>query len=144
MKHISYADKSLLAGDDVVDLLLHYAARLADSGSADDVDVHVYSSDGDETTATFVLGPGMGIMAEVAHTSMEAPDNSETIAYLREKLELLDSGGHGARRLLLRAARDGPARRPRGLTPTGGPGPPRPECTGSPALSAARIIDGDA
>ncbi|MBO0985861.1 hypothetical protein [Rathayibacter sp. SD072] len=95
MKHISYADKSLLAGDDVVDLLLHYAARLAAAGSADDVDVHVFSSDGDETVATFVLGPGMGIMAEVAHSSMEAPDNSEAIAYLREKLELLDSPPHG-------------------------------------------------
>jgi len=95
MKHISYADKSLLAGDDVVDLLLHYAARLADHGAADDVDLHVFSADGDETIATFVLGPGMGIMAEVAHTSMPAPDNSEAMAYLREKLELLDSPPHG-------------------------------------------------
>jgi hypothetical protein len=48
MKHITYAEKSLLIGDATADLLLDYAAALGSDGASDSVSVHAISSDDDE------------------------------------------------------------------------------------------------
>jgi hypothetical protein len=47
MKHITYAEKSLLIGDATADLLLEYAAALGSDGTSDSVSIHAISSDGD-------------------------------------------------------------------------------------------------
>jgi hypothetical protein len=87
MKHITFGDKSLLIGDDAADAVLSYAARLATENKGDTVDIHAISSDGDEVTATFLLGPGVTMMAETTNTTLPEPDNTTAIEYMREALK---------------------------------------------------------
>jgi hypothetical protein len=89
MKHVTYADKSLLMGDEAADTLLEYASALVNAGKADTVDVHAFGEDGQEVVATFLLETGAPVMAETTHTSMKEPDNWEAIAYMREHIERL-------------------------------------------------------
>lgn len=55
MKHVMYANKSLLMGDEAADLLAEYAAALAEYGHADNVVLRAVGADGTEVDATFVL-----------------------------------------------------------------------------------------
>jgi hypothetical protein len=84
VKHITFGDKSLLVGDAVADALLGYAAVLASEARGDTVEIHAISSDGDEVTATFLLGPGVTMMAESTHTNLPEPDNAAALEYLRQ------------------------------------------------------------
>jgi hypothetical protein len=84
VKHITFGDKSLLVGDEVADALLEYAAALATAAHGDTVEIHAISSDGNEVTATFLLGPGVTMMAESAHTSIPEPDNADALEYIRQ------------------------------------------------------------
>jgi orotidine-5'-phosphate decarboxylase len=89
MKHVTFADKSLLVDDETADTMLQYAAALARNGGADAVDIHAYSSDGDEVIATLLLDAGAQIMAETSSTSLPGPDNTEALSYMREQLARL-------------------------------------------------------
>jgi hypothetical protein len=89
MKHVTFAEKSLLVDDETADTLLEYAAALARRREADAVEIHAFSSDGDEVTATLLLDAGAPIMAETAQTSMQGPDNEPALAYMREQLARL-------------------------------------------------------
>jgi len=89
MKHITFSDKSLMSGDEVVDLLLEYAAALARTSDADTVDISAISSDGDEVIATFLLDAGAPLMAETTNSTLPEPDNAEAIAYMRERMQRL-------------------------------------------------------
>jgi hypothetical protein len=82
MKHITFGDKSLLVGDAVADALLEYAAALTNESHGDTVEVAAIGSDGDEVTATFLLGPGVTMMAETAHSNLPEPDNTAAIEYM--------------------------------------------------------------
>jgi len=84
MKHITFGDKSLLVGDDATDALLEYAAYLTSASQGVTVEMHAISSGGDEVTATFLLGPGVTMMAETAHTSLPEPDNTTALAYMKQ------------------------------------------------------------
>src|ERR1700712_2793136 len=86
MKHITFGDKSLLVGDEVADLMLEYAALLTRETSGDTVQVAAVSSDGDEVTASFLLGPGVTMMAESTHSSLPEPDNTAAVEYMREAM----------------------------------------------------------
>ncbi len=91
MKHVTFAEKSLLVGDEVADLLMEYAALVAASGQADTVDVRAFGSDGQEVVATLLLDQGVPIMAETSHTSMVEPDNAEALEYMRGRMALITS-----------------------------------------------------
>lgn len=91
MKHITFSDKSLLVDDDAADLLLEYAALLADRRKADTVDIIGIEPNGNEVTATFLLDTGAPLMAESTNATMTPPDNAEAIAYMRERIMLLSS-----------------------------------------------------
>jgi hypothetical protein len=86
MKHLTFAEKSLLMGDDVADLIIEYAAMLARAGDADTVEVAAYGADGDAVRAKLLLAEGAPLMAETTHTDLPAPDNSETLMYVREQI----------------------------------------------------------
>jgi hypothetical protein len=86
MKHITFGDKSSLSGDEIADLLLKYAALLTREASGDAVDVAAISSDGDEVTASFLLGPGVTMMAETTHNTLPEPDNTAAIGYVKEAM----------------------------------------------------------
>jgi hypothetical protein len=84
MKHITFGEKSLLVGDDATDALLEYAAFLTSAAQGDTVEIHAINSDGSEVTATFLLGPGVTMMAETAHTGLPEPDNTAALAYMKQ------------------------------------------------------------
>jgi hypothetical protein len=83
MKHITFGDKSLLVGDAAADALLEYGAFLTGAAKGDTVEVEAISADGNEATATFLLGPGVTMMAETAHTSLPEPDNTAALGYMK-------------------------------------------------------------
>jgi hypothetical protein len=89
MRHLTYADKSLLVGDEVAELLLRYSAKLASSNVADTVEVNAISSDGDEVRAMFLLGEGAPVMAETTTSQLPEPDNTEAVEYMTDRLAQL-------------------------------------------------------
>jgi hypothetical protein len=86
MMHVTFADKSLLVGDTVADLLVEYSAVLAQAGQADSVSLTAYSSDGQKVTAKFALSEGAALLAESTQTDLPDPDNAEAESYLREQI----------------------------------------------------------
>ena len=91
MKHVTYAEKSMLMGTEAADLLLEYAAAVIRVHSADTVELKAIGSDGNSVEATFLLGEGAPLMVETASTDVQEPDNSAAIAYMRERLHLMTS-----------------------------------------------------
>lgn len=89
MKHITYANKSLLVGDEAADVLLEYAAVLARAGSGDQIILNAIGADGDEVAATLLLDPGISIMAESTTATFQEPDNSSAVAHMREQMRAL-------------------------------------------------------
>ncbi|WP_285113704.1 hypothetical protein [Leifsonia sp. fls2-241-R2A-40a] len=89
MRHVTYADQSLLIGDEAADLLMRYATALGQSGGADAVTLRALGSDGNDVDATFLLGPGSVLMVETANTETPEPDNLAVTAYLRERVDAL-------------------------------------------------------
>jgi hypothetical protein len=87
MKHLTVESKDLLVGDEVADVLTEYAALVARRGGGDRVEVHALSSDGDEVVATIVLSAGTTLLAESTHNALPEPDNTDAIAYMREKIQ---------------------------------------------------------
>jgi hypothetical protein len=87
MKHVTMADKSLLMGDTVADLLAQYAALMAKVSSGDIVTINAFGDDGDPVEVTFVLNPGTVLLVETSHGHQEEPDNAEAESYIRDRLE---------------------------------------------------------
>lgn len=92
VKHIKVAEKSLLAGDEVVDLLLEYAALLGQERSADSVDVAAIGPDGNEVVVSFLLNSGVTIVAETTTSTIPEPDNRKVEEYLRSRISGLIAG----------------------------------------------------
>jgi hypothetical protein len=91
MKHITYAEKSLLVGDTVADLTLEYGAILANQGKADTIRLHSIGADGDEVVATLLLDVGSNLMAETTNSPLPEPDNAETEGYIRDRMRFLSA-----------------------------------------------------
>jgi len=90
MKHVTYSDKSLLVGDEAADLLMRYAALLANSNGADTVNIHAIGADGADVVATFLLDAGAPLMAETSTASVKEPDNKEAEDYMRRRMDQLN------------------------------------------------------
>ena len=90
MQHVTYADKSLLVGDDAADTLIRYAAALGRKHSSDDVRLTAISGDGDEVTATFLLSASAPLMIESAHSSLPEPDHTAVVEDMRNKISDLE------------------------------------------------------
>ena len=89
MKHLTFANKSLLIGDEFADALMSYADVLIEHRTGDTVDFHAISSDGDEVTASVILAAGTPLMTESTHNRLPEPDNTEALAYIEERVALL-------------------------------------------------------
>jgi hypothetical protein len=89
MRHVTYADKSLMIGDEATDTMMEYVVALVNAGKADTVEINAWSNDGQEVVATFLLQTGAPVMAETVHTSMNEPENLTAVAYMRERLDEL-------------------------------------------------------
>lgn len=87
MKHVTYADKSLLLDDETADLLIEYAVVLGAAGRTDSVVAQAMDMSGHDVEATFILNAGTEMMTESARTSVEPLDNSAAVRYLREHID---------------------------------------------------------
>lgn len=88
MDHLTLADRSLLIGDETAELLLTYAAVMAQRGGGDHVHVKACDKVGEETVAHIVLSGGSTLVAESMRSPLPEPDNSELIRYIRGRLAL--------------------------------------------------------
>lgn len=96
VKHVTMADKSLLIGDEAADLLLSYAALIAQIGRGDRVTLRAIGADGDEVQVGFLLNSGTVLLIESSSGSaLPEPDNREAIEYMREQLGRYNGDGHG-------------------------------------------------
>lgn len=86
MHHLTMAEKSLLIGDEVADLLLAYAAVVAGTGTGDHITVHGIGTDGEQVAAQVLLNSGTTLVAESSTSLLPEPDNDEVTLYLRARL----------------------------------------------------------
>lgn len=81
-------------GDEVADLLIRYASRLANVGRADVVVVKAIGPHGATVDVTFLLDSGSVMLAESAESALPEPDNSTAIAYMSERTHSLQQPLH--------------------------------------------------
>ncbi len=94
MKHVTMAEKSLLLGDRVADLLLEYAALLGQTDSADTVVMNAYGADGDPVEVTFLLNSGTSVLVETSDSPVPEPDNDTAVEYMEERMRFIKSPAH--------------------------------------------------
>jgi hypothetical protein len=87
MRHVTLPDRSLLIGDRAADLLLAYAALIAQMGRGDHDLLRAIGGDGVEIDAGFLLNSGTSLLVESSTSSIPEPDNAAGIAYLQGRLE---------------------------------------------------------
>lgn len=92
VKHVMYADKTHLVGDDVADGLVAYARALAITNGSDAVTIRAIDAHGNEVEATFLLNPSTIMMVESTNSSVIAPHNEALVEELRKATSsLLDA-----------------------------------------------------
>lgn len=89
MKHVMFAEKSLLMGDEVADCLLEYARVLGENSSADTVTLRAISPDGNTIDAAFLLNAATVMMAESTNSEVQPPSNDEAVRYMRDRIDRL-------------------------------------------------------
>ena len=87
MKHVTYAEKSLLMGDDAANTLLEYARLLADNDRADTVTLRSLSPDGNTVEASFLLTASTILMVESTNSDISPPDNDQAIDDIRDRID---------------------------------------------------------
>jgi hypothetical protein len=86
VKHLTIADKSLLVGDEVANVLVQYATLLGKMNSADNVIIRSIGIDGEEVEANYLLNSGTVMMAESTHSKLPEPENGEALSYMQDRL----------------------------------------------------------
>ncbi len=81
------ADKSLLVGNEAADLLMQYAALLAQISRGDAINVSAIGVDGELVEVTFLLNSGTVLLAESSTSGLPEPDNAAVITYMRGQLD---------------------------------------------------------
>ncbi|MET0861459.1 MAG: hypothetical protein ABW091_10575 [Microbacterium sp.] len=89
MKHITYAEKSILVGDDAADALLDYAKVIAIAGTADTVTLRSISPDGNTVDASILLTATTMLIVESTNSVVEPPSNEVAIADIRRRIEAI-------------------------------------------------------
>jgi hypothetical protein len=87
MKHIMFADKSLLVDDEAADLLIEFASMLANSMRSDTVTLAAIGQDGEEVEVSFLLDSGTNLVIQTTSSTLPPPDNSSAISHMRERIE---------------------------------------------------------
>jgi hypothetical protein len=89
MKHVMYAEKSLLMDDASAEALIDYAAALADSGGADTVRLRAVGEDGNEVEAAFLLNSATVLIIESASAVLDIVPNDDAVAFMRRRTDQL-------------------------------------------------------
>ena len=88
MKHVLFGQKSVFLGDEAADALVDYAAHVAQMKTGDRVDMRGINSEGNAIVTTFLLNGGSNLAAETTSLQLDEPDNAESIAYIRRRIEV--------------------------------------------------------
>jgi hypothetical protein len=88
MKRIHYASGTFVTGDRIADVLVRYAAVLAKSGAAAEVNAPVIDEDGSTGSALMLLGPASQILAESTPGDGELED-PEFVAEIERSIAAL-------------------------------------------------------
>jgi hypothetical protein len=86
MKHLTFADKTLLVGDSTANLIMEYASQLAQHQTADTVTISAIDGDGNDVNATLLLDAGAPLMVETATTTATEPENAGVDDYMAERI----------------------------------------------------------
>ncbi len=89
MKHVTFADKSLLMGDDAADALLEYARLIAETRGADSVTLKSISSDGNTVDASFLLNANTVLLIESTNSQVEPPDNHAATMEMQDRIDAI-------------------------------------------------------
>ncbi|MCW3493350.1 hypothetical protein [Microbacterium sp. SSM24] len=89
MKHVTFADKSLLMGDAAAEALLEYARLIADTHGADSVTLKSISSDGNTVDASFLLNANTVLLIESTNSDVVAPDNRAATQEMQERIDAI-------------------------------------------------------
>jgi hypothetical protein len=87
------ADKSLLVGDEAAELLLQYAALLAQISRGDSVTLRAIGVDGEEVEVGFLLNSGTVLLIESSTSRLPEPENLDAVEYMRGRLRSFDAHG---------------------------------------------------
>lgn len=85
MKHVMYAEKSVLMDDASADTLIDYAAALADVGGGDTVSLHAVGVDGNEVDVTFLLNAATVLVVESASADLDVTENTAAVEEMRRR-----------------------------------------------------------
>ena len=91
MKHIIYDGNTWLVGDETAEVVVAYALLLAHKETADSVDILVYDINGDRRWVTLLIGPASMMTVETSSSTLDAPDNTDPIARIRERMRQITS-----------------------------------------------------
>jgi hypothetical protein len=89
VKHVVFAEKSLLMGDDAADLLLEYARLLGETSHVDTVSIRAIGSDGNTVDVGFLLNVSSVMVVESTNSTVEPPGNDEAVRYMQARIDYL-------------------------------------------------------
>lgn len=87
MKHVTYAEKSLLVGGEAADLLIEYAALIGPLHRSDVVTLNAIGSDGNDVEVSFLLNGATNLVVETASTTATEPNNHLAMGYMLERIQ---------------------------------------------------------
>ena len=87
MRHVMYAEKSLLMDDASADALIDYAAALAEAAGGDSVRLVAVGDDGNEVEVAFLLNSATVLIIESASADLEMPANDDAVRIMRQKAD---------------------------------------------------------
>jgi hypothetical protein len=89
MKHVMYAEKSLLMDDASADALIDYAAALAHIAGGDTVRLWAVGDDGNEVEVSFLLNSATVLIVESASADLKVRGNHDAVTAMRRKSDLI-------------------------------------------------------
>ncbi len=87
MKHVTYAEKSLLMDDASAETLIEYAAALANSGGADRVHLKAVGVDGNKVEVEFLLNSATVLIVESASADLDLEPNDEAVRWMESRMD---------------------------------------------------------
>jgi hypothetical protein len=87
VKHVTFADKTLLMGDDAADCLLEYSRLLGDASRVDTVTVRAVGPDGNTVDVSLLLNSSSTLIIESTNSTMQPPDNNEAVRYMQSRID---------------------------------------------------------
>lgn len=89
MKHVMYAEKSLLMEDESAEALMQYAAAIAENNGGDTVKLRAVGVDGNVVEVSMLLNSATVLVVETTSADLSPPDNKEAVEEMRRKTDQL-------------------------------------------------------